>query len=356
MPVRSRSRRSSEAIQSRASRAARLRSRELRVPVLADQAALAQRERRLVLERLVEELVQRGRRGDVLGRGRRGAARPRRAEVLPELGQAPRGSRAARRGPARGPAPRAARLGEALEIAHAAQAPAAGRRAARDSARERRRPPGARGSPRGRGAGAGATGAGAARPSACASGRARRRASPGSSAPAARLEQLERGDGGRIEQHRVAGHQPLEPREVAERLALGLRAGTRARPPPPGGPRVMSPTPRRRARGREAGRRASRGRAAARTTTAPRSSPGAPSAARRPRQGRRRLARHQDLGGPAQQRGLEQRRARRRPASPTQKSPVETSTSATPRPARRRSRASGEQEVVRGAVEDTGCR
>ena len=43
---------------------------QLRVPFLANEAALAQGQRRLVLERLVQQLGERGRRGDVLGQRR----------------------------------------------------------------------------------------------------------------------------------------------------------------------------------------------------------------------------------------------------------------------------------------------
>ena len=121
MPVRSRSRCSSEAIHSRASRADRLSSRELRVPALADQAALPQGERRLVLERLVEQLLSAG--GAVMSSASVGEERRRRALRGPPAGRAarPRKPRSPTRSRAWADAEGGA-AGEPLEVADAAQA------------------------------------------------------------------------------------------------------------------------------------------------------------------------------------------------------------------------------------------
>ena len=87
------------------------------------------------------------------------------------------------------------------------------------------------------------------------------------------LEQLEGGDGGRIEEHRIAGHEPLDPREVREGLPLRVGEIRERGRPPPAGPPTSSPRRRHRAPLARSGRRAVRGRAAARTTPARRSSP-----------------------------------------------------------------------------------
>ena len=176
-------------------------------------------ERRLVLQRLVQQLGERGRRGDVLGElgeeRRRG-----RSEVLLQVRQ--RGEVAAQRdevsrmGLAEGGA-----AGEALEIAHPAEAATqavAGRRirgegadrilslADRRAVEERAQEPLAQE----------ARAHGRARPVDRADERAAAR-------PLGRgLEQLEGGDGGRVEEHRIAGHEPLDPREVRERLPLRI--------------------------------------------------------------------------------------------------------------------------------------
>jgi hypothetical protein len=124
-----------------------------------------------------------------------------------------------------------------------------------------------------------------------------------------RLEELEGGDGGRIEEHRIAGHEPLDPREVREGLTLRIGEirergprrlqARRHRPhaegierrwpeagdePFPGGPR------------REPSRLAGRHRHAERFALSAPWPVG--------------VARHQELGGPPEQRRLEQGGAR----------------------------------------------
>ena len=83
-----------------------------------------------------------------------------------------------------------------------------------------------------------------------------------------------------------------------------------------------------------------------------RASPGCRARSPWPRQASSASRATQDLGGPPQQRRLEQRRRPRRAALPIQKSPVDTSTRATP--SAPGARWSGQEEVVGGAVQELG--
>ncbi len=121
MPVRARSRCSSEAIHSLPCRAGLLELAQVRVPALPDQAAFLQGERRLVLQGLFKEFLKVRERSDLLGeraqegavQGSEGLREPRQAAQ-----EAPQGDEVAGVGHAEGRA-----AGEPLQVPHALQAP-----------------------------------------------------------------------------------------------------------------------------------------------------------------------------------------------------------------------------------------
>ena len=192
---------------------------QIRIPALPDQPAFPEDERRLVLEGLFKEFLKVGERRDLLGEGaQQGAAEgsERLREPRQAAQKAPQGDEVPGVGDAEGGA-----AGEALQVPHALQAPPepvpggrgvdqGGDRllAAEDGLAVEQRAK----HPLAEQAGAHGGGGGVER------GKQR----PPGGALLSRLEELESGHRGRVEQHRLAGDQALDSREMRQRLALGL--------------------------------------------------------------------------------------------------------------------------------------
>ncbi len=320
---------------------------QLVVPGLPDEAAVPQRQRRLVLQGLFKQFLKVGQRGDLLAE-RGEERRPQCPQLLREPGQsrqkASQGDQVARvRDAQRRPA------GEPLEIANSGQAlpeGLAGRRGVHEG-RHRLLPPEDRLAVeqrpqhplteqprphRGDGRVEGGEERAAGRPLLC------------------RLEQLEGGDRGGIEQHRLAGDQALDAAQVSQRVPLGLaHVGHR-------GPRGLQA-------GGECGH-AEAVEARAAEVRVEHLAGGARSESAAVEVGDRHAGRHpaghprrvrplgqQDLGGTAQQRGLQQRFAGERLLAHPELAGRDVHQGHADRG---RGRVRGEQEVVAGTLQELG--